>query len=449
MTALQQPTARHGTPVPPASPAAGWRAQAARWAERARTGWRYVAPLLRIALPPLALALFWLTGVTIVLDRFPLPGGDSFGFRSLARNVAVVVLLGHVARAPSLRVARAWLAAPLLAYLGAAVLSVAINGEVWGEVRLLGATVAFYVAARTFAAHRPGSMQLFHWLGVFVVLQLLRELINQPQLLLLREDLRNTLVTDHPNSVGYTLAVLLPLFLGVALKPRGGASAKLYALLAPFGLLITFSRSAWATAVLGVVAMLLVLRRRARSVRQTAVLVGAVAVIAVVVVSIVSLSTTRTEADLQRLRIVTAALSLFRDHWLVGVGFGGPNFKDAFPVRYLEMYGEGLFLFHSHNTVVDVLACTGIVGAAAATWLVWRLGGLALRALRAAPAARTSEGTGMAVTIAVFLAMGLFDVPATHPKLMLVFAVVLAFIETRTEELAADAAAVAGDQRPA
>jgi O-antigen ligase len=292
-------------------------------------------------------------------------------------------------------------------------------------------------------------MQLVHWLGVFVVLQLLRELINQPQLLFLREDLRNTLVTDHPNSVGYTLAVLLPLFLGVALQRRGGAPAVLYALLAPFGLLITFSRSAWATAVLGVLAMLLVLRRRARSARQTALLVGAVALVAIVVVSIVSLSTTRTEADLQRLRIVAAAMSLFRDHWLVGVGFGGPNFKDAFPARYLEMYGEGLFLFHSHNTVVDVLACTGIIGAAAAAWLVWRLAVLALRALRAAPAALTSEGIGMAVTIAVFLAMGLFDVPATHPKLMLVFAVVLAFIETRTAELAANAAERGPDQRPA
>jgi O-antigen ligase len=450
MTALQQPTADHGTPVPPAPREAHRRAQAALWARRARAGWRRVEPSLRVVLPPLALALFWLTSVTIVLDRFPLPGGDSFGFRSLARNVAVVVLLGHLVGAPSLRLVRSWLAAPLLAYLAAAVLSVAINGEVWGEVRLLGVTVAFYVAARAIAAHGRGSIRLFHWLGAFVVLQLLRELINQPELVFLREELRNTLVTDHPNSVGYTLAVLLPLFLGAALRPRGSALAMLYALLTPFGLLITFSRSAWATAVLGVLAMLLVLRRRARSARQTALLVGAVVLVAVVVVSIVSLSTTRTDADLQRLRIVAAALSLFRDHWLVGVGFGGPNFKDAFPARYLEMYGEGLFLFHSHNTVVDVLACTGIVGAAAMAWLVWRLGALALRALRSAPAARSSEGIGMAVTIAVFLAMGLFDVPATHPKLMLVFAVVLAFVETRTEELATThAAAIASDQRPA
>ena len=35
---------------------------------------------------------------------------------------------------------------------------------------------------------------------------------EDPELILgqLREDLRNSLVTDHPNSVGYTLAVLLP-----------------------------------------------------------------------------------------------------------------------------------------------------------------------------------------------------------------------------------------------
>jgi O-antigen ligase len=447
MTAASQPTAPSDRPVPPPrAVTAGERV--ASWRRRAVAFWRALEPALRTVLPPLALALLWLTSVTIVLDRFPLPWGDSFSFRSLARNVAILVFVGHLAGAPSLRLARAALAAPLLAYLAAAVLSVAINGEVWGEVRLLGTTVAFYVATRAIAAHRPGSMQLLHWLGVLVVVQLGRELWNQPALLLLREDLRNTLVTDHPNSVGYTLAVLLPLLLGVALKPRGGTLPKLYALVVPVGLLMTFSRSAWATAALGVLVMALALRRRARTARQTAILFGAVALVAIVVVSIVSLSSTRTEADLQRLRIFNASLSLFRDHWLVGVGFGGPNFKDAFPARYLEMYGEGLFLFHSHNTVIDVLACTGLVGAAAASWLVWRLGRLALRALRAAPAAVSSEGIGMAVSIAVFLAMGVFDVPATHPKLMLIFAAALAFIETRTGELERERAAAATQPPP-
>ena len=431
MSALHQPPA----PGDPAPRAPRTDARRMPWRTHAVTAWRVLEPYLRTALPPIALALFWLEAPTIVLDRFPLPGGDSFGFRSLARNVAIAVVLGHLAGAPSLRLVRASLAAPLLAYLGAAILSVAVNGEVWGEVRLLGVTVAFYVATRVIAAHRPGAMQLLHWLGVLVALQLVREFTTQPELLLLREDLRNTLVTDHPNSVGYTLAVLLPLFLGVALKPSRGILAKLYAMLAPVGLLVTFSRSAWATAVVGVLVMLLALRRRVRTARQTALLFGSVALVAVVVVAIVSLSGDRTAADLQRLRILNASLSLFRDHWLVGVGFGGPNFKDAFPARYLELYGEGLFLFHSHNAVVDVLACTGLVGAAAAAWLVWRLGRLALRALRAAPAAASSEGIGMAVSIAVFLVMGVFDVPATHPKLMLIFAATLAFIETRTAEL--------------
>lgn len=443
MTAAIQPTASPGPPAPRALA----RERVERWARGAVALWQWLEPHLRMVLPPLVLALFWLTSVTIVLDRFPLPWGDSFSFRSLARNVAVLTLVGHLAHVPSLRLARGALTAPLVAYFAAAVLSVAVNGEVWGEVRLLGVTVAFYVATRTIAAHRPGSMQLLHWLGVLVLFQLARELWNQPELLLLREDLRNTLVTDHPNSVGYTLAVLLPLFLGVALKPRVGLLPKLYALAAPVGLLVTFSRSAWATAVLGVLVMALALRRRARTARQTALLFASVALVALVAVAIVSMSSTRTDADLQRLRIFNASLSLFRDHWLVGVGFGGPNFKDAFPARYLEMYGEGLFLFHSHNTVVDVLACTGLVGAAAASWLVWRLARLALRALRAAPAALSSEGIGMAVSIAVFLVMGAFDVPATHPKLMLIFAAALAFSETRTVELERDRA-VDRAQRP-
>ena len=44
--------------------------------------------------------------------------------------------------------------------------------------------------------------------------------------------------------------------------------------------------------------------------------------------------------------------------------------------------------------------------------------------------------------------MGIFDVPATHPKLMLIFAAALAFIETRTGELERERAADPA-QRPA
>jgi O-antigen ligase len=261
--------------------------------------------------------------------------------------------------------------------------------------------------------------------------------VNQPELLLLREDLRNTLVTDHPNSVGHTMAVLLPIFVGVALRRSSGAMPVVYAVATPIGLLITYSRSAWGTAALGVLSIFVTLRRRTRTTLQQGLLIATVVVSAVVFVSISYLSATRTEADMQRLRILSASLSLFRDHWLVGVGFGAPNFKDVFPARYLELYGEGLFLFHSHNTVVDVLACTGLIGAAAAAWVVWRLCVLGARAIRIAPAATSTEGVCLAVSIAIFLAMGLFDVAATHPKLMFAFAVALAYIETRIEELAA------------
>lgn len=433
MNAMHPPEPKSSAPCdahddkPPArtTPAGGARA------------WERAAAIARAVLPPLALAAFGLITVTIVLDRFPMPGGGSFGFRSLARNFVIVVFLGHLAGAQPLRLAPSFLAAPLLAYLAAAILSVAINGDTWGDVRLLGTVVGFYVAARTVAVGRGGSVLLLHWLGALVVLQLIRELANQPELLLLREDLRNTLVTDHPNSVGYMMAVLLPLFVGVALRRNSGSWPVVYAVATPIGLLITYSRSAWGTAALGMLAIFVALRRRTRTALQQGLLIGTVVVAAVVFVSISYLSATRTEADLQRLRILSASLSLFRDHWLVGVGFGAPNFKDVFPARYLELYGEGLFLFHSHNTVVDVLACTGVIGAAAAAWVVWRLCVLGVRAIRIAPAATSTEGVCLAVSIAVFLAMGLFDVPATHPKLMLAFAVALAYIETRLAELAA------------
>ena len=150
--------------------------------------------------------------------------------------------------------------APLVAYFAAVVLSVAVNGDVGARCGCSGVTASRSTSRRALSSRRTVLVDAASALARGPGPRPAGARAVEPaELLLLREDLRNTLVTDHPNSVGYTLAVLLPLFLGVALKPRGGALAKLYALAAPLGLLMTFSRSAWATAVLGVLVMALAL----------------------------------------------------------------------------------------------------------------------------------------------------------------------------------------------
>ena len=388
---------------------------------------------LRRALPPLAAALFALLAVALPLGRFPLPGGESFSYNSLARNLVVVGAIGHLVGARGLRFERSPVGTALLAWLAAAALSCAANRGWWGDLRGFAAAVGVFFVARAFAATEPGERRVFHWLGLVAVGIVLREIAADPGILALRESARENLVTDHPNTLGFLFALLAPLFLGRLERGPDHGAALLYAAFSVVGVAITFSRSAWLALTLALVATALAAGvRGGRRLPSTAVtLAGLAAAIAMALV-VAWLSAGRGEADAQRLRIMETSLSLFRDHPFFGVGFGSRNLRTWFPARYIELFGESLFLFHSHNFAIDAVTGCGIAGGIAAGWLVWRLLGLARRAWRDVAPTRV-EAVSLAASIGVFLALCLVDMPFYHGRLTFLFTVAWAWIERRVE----------------
>lgn len=361
----------------------------------------------------------------LVLGDVSLPFGFSFGSRSFSRNVALVVALAAVAQARGMPRLRGYLSAPLLLLVAAAAASVAANAGAWGDTRSLAAMAALYWGARSLAHTGDGRSWLFHWLGALAVTTVALEVIENPSILQFREALRGTTVTGHPNTLGVLFALLGPLFLAHVGLRRGAA---FYAACAILGAGFTFSRLAWSGLALGAITIA-VLERPPGS-RRTLIGAGLLAACATGAV-VAWLSTTRTEADWQRLRIMWTSLTLFREHWLVGVGFGTANLGRLFPARYIELYGSGLFLFHSHNMYVDLLVGTGVLGGLAGAGLLARLAALALRGLDA-----TRGGTearrrvaGLAATVLVFFYVGLGDTPWYHPKVLFPLAILWALTE--------------------
>jgi O-antigen ligase len=404
---------------------------------------------LRDALPALVAAMLAVLGVALVLGRVPLPGGDSFGFGSFARNVVIAAAVAHLVRAPGLRMSLSPLGTALLAYAAAAWLSVLVNGGSTSDVRSLATGVGLFFVTRALAATPWAWGRLLDGLGLVATGIALRELVSDPLLLLLRESGRGSLVTDHPNTLGFALALLLPLFLAAVVtgQPARRPRAALYAAAAAFGVLVTFSRAAWlASAVSAIAIATAASRQRLRS-AITAALAGLPLAIAVAA-AVSQMSLGRGEADRQRLRIIEASLTLFREHWPLGVGFGVKNLERLFPGRYIELYGSSLFLFHSHNFYVDALTGTGVIGAAATIWLVVRLVGLARRARRAEGDGLSHvESVAFAAAIATFLAIGLVDMPFYHARLTILFAVAFALVERRVELAEEGRLPAAGDAR--
>jgi hypothetical protein len=409
------PAAQIPAPEPPAS-APKIESPIGRVIDVARRHWRTAS-----------FALLGIQLLLIVLDRLYLPFGIEFGSRSFARNVAIFTILGIVARARGLPWVSSRVLVPLLLFLAAAALSVAASGIKWGDFNSLLAMVGLFFGARSIAENADGRRFLFHWLGVLTVTTVLLEIVQNPSILQLREELRGTTVTAHPNTLGVFFALLCPLFLARIFDPENRFSASFYTACALLGASFTFSRLAWSALVLGTLVIVLA----GRPLRRRALLASGVLAASIVGAGIAYLSLGRSEADWQRLRIIYTSLTLFQEHWLVGIGFGIGNLAQLFPARYIELYGSSLFLFHSHNMYVDVLVGTGVLGGVAMAFVLWRLVDVARRCLEAArrqPGLRL-QAAGFAASVLVFLYVGVGDMPWYHSKILLPLAMVWGLME--------------------
>ena len=389
---------------------------------------------LEIALAALAVAF--------VLGHLPLPEPLDTSYRSCARIVAFLFLGGALAGAPGVALSRSRVGAALLALALAATASVVAAGGRTAAVSALWTALGVFHAVRAVAADERGRRRLLHGLGLVCVGVLARELWHEPRLLVLREAHRHGMVTEHPNTLGFALALLLPVLLAATARRSLRAPACVYVAAGTVVVLATFSRAAWLGLAGSVLALALAtraprtrriaasrLRRSSRARTEVAVVAAAVLVCAVAVVSL-----GRSGGDTQRLRILGTSWSLFREHWPLGVGFGSGNLEPLFPVRYLERNGESLFLFHSHDLYLDLLTGSGVAGAVAAVVLFATLATVAWRALSLARhRAARAEAAGYATSLGVFLALGLVDTPLYHGRLLLLSVTLWAMLDAFAE----------------
>lgn len=386
-----------------------------------RLGWTRVRVVLEYW-RPLVIALLCIQVPLLVLNRFELPLGISFGYRSFTRNIAIVMVLGVWLGARGLPRPRSILMSPMLVFFAAIWLSVAVNGGRWADVRSFGFTVGLFYGASSLARSADARRFLFHWLGALVVLTVLSELYGNPEILQFRQALRNTMVTAHPNTLGGFFALMAPLFLGALDDKSARRLAPLYVVFAIFGAALTFSRLSLAGLFVGAGTVLAVVWLRRYPMR---VLGLGVAAAVLAVASILYLSLGRAEADWQRLNIIYASLTIFAENWLLGIGFGVENLEVVFPGRYDALFGKKLWLYHSHNMYVDVLVASGVLGGACAAWLFYRLSVLAWRAVEASqedPRIRR-VGAGFAGATVVFFLLGVGDMPLYHERLLFPLAI--------------------------
>lgn len=164
----------------------------------------------------------------------------------------------------------------------------------------------------------------------------------------------------NPNILAEYLIMLTPI--SVALFWNTKKMSKKLVFLGTTGLmmlamLLTFSRGGWlGLAFAALVFVILVEKKLLLSIIPISI--GAVYLLPDTILNrITSIGNLTDSSNSYRLQLWNITGKVIKDHWKVGVGFGHLPFKQTF-----ETYTRTMPTFHAHNTFLQVLAETGLVG---------------------------------------------------------------------------------------
>nr|WP_272879081.1 O-antigen ligase family protein [Clostridium sp. Cult2] len=122
-------------------------------------------------------------------------------------------------------------------------------------------------------------------------------------------------------------------------------------------LVLTLSRGGWVGFAFGIFIFVLLMEKRLLLSIIPLVLGGVYFLPQSILNRITSIVNFADSSNTYRIKMWRITLDIIRDHWLVGVGFGHLPFKATF-----ETYIRTMPTYHAHNTYLETMAETGILG---------------------------------------------------------------------------------------
>jgi putative inorganic carbon (HCO3(-)) transporter len=253
-----------------------------------------------------------------------------------------------------------------------------------------------------------------------------------------------SLTFGNPSAV-MTVSILLTLpavaFVGWRTRWRALISGALL-LLALACTILSGSRAGWIGLAIGLtiaaVAWLLVAENRAflgRAIRSRSlrIAIGGVALAGIAAGAVLLpglLVRAGAGGEGLRLAYAQAALRMFAESPLVGTG---PGTWVAQRIAYTDVPANDFYIPHAHNIYVQVLAESGLVGAAAGVVVAFFIGRLVLRAIRSSDPSRRGMGWVAVLGLAYFGAHQLLDFYANFPPALFAIAIPIAWLDAAEE----------------
>lgn len=338
----------------------------------------------------------------------------------------VIVLVGRhfLSNPPPIR--RTKLDIPVLLFAAASALSLAsvtgnLSGQLVGLVKAFGGFTLFFIATQTVRELKDALVVVGAAIatGFVQAVQTVIPFVNGSQAVSVDSRASGNLV--DPNLFAGYLVLVIPLALAIGFSFRHRwtiAPTAAVALVLVGALVATLSRSGWLGLVIGTFVLWITLVRRRW---RIAAVSGVMTVAFVALGAWGPISTRLGSSDSGPLQMLSdrtevwgAAIGMFRDHPLFGVGI------DTFQDFYAAYSGRDDGLNHAHNLILNIAAERGILGLTSFCLVIFCLVKLLLSRLRTeASILERCLLAGLGAAVAAFLVHSQFDVSYYDYKVLL------------------------------
>ncbi len=229
-------------------------------------------------------------------------------------------------------------------------------------------------------------------------------------------------VFGNPNILAEYLVMLIPF--GLALAWSSGEKWKRFfflAVTAAMGLtlLLTFSRGGWAGLAAALLFFVLLKNWRYLLLLLPLALAGAAFLPDVVLERLLTIFSLEDTSNIYRLVVWQEALGIIRDFWATGVGLGYQSFVEVYPYYMITRVKTP---FHVHNTYLQFLVETGIMGF---TIFIWLLASILKKGIKSLPQAsdpflKNMTIAALAATVGVMI-QGFGEHILYMPKIIILF----------------------------
>ena len=229
-------------------------------------------------------------------------------------------------------------------------------------------------------------------------------------------------VFGNPNILAEYLVMLIPFSLALVWSEKNGWKRFIFlgiAAVMGLTLLLTFSRGGWVGMAAALLVFALLKDRRFLLLLIPLALAGIAFLPQVVLERLVTIFSIEDTSNVYRLVVWREALGIIRDFWATGVGLGHQSFMEVYPYYMITRVKSP---FHVHNTYLQFLVETGVIGFTLFVWLLFSIIKKGIKSLKHAqdPFLRNITIAALAATVGV-MTQGFGEHILYMPKIITLF----------------------------